>query len=112
MRELDHGAWEGRLLVELEADPEYQRWMRGPESTPIPGSVESATVAQQRAIEALRQVLGASSGEAVLVVAHKHVLALVMCALNGLPLSAFGDTVRDDFTPLELTIQQLERLRG
>jgi broad specificity phosphatase PhoE/HEAT repeat protein len=112
LRELDHGEWEGQLLADLEDDPSFQAWLADPANCLIPGSSESAMVAQQRAIEGLRTVRAAGAGETSLVVAHKHVLALLTCALDGLPLSSFRDVIRNDATPVELTVEQLDRVTG
>lgn len=100
------------LFSELDCDDAYRRWYLDPSSNSIPNSRESASVAQQRGVEALRSVVAACPGEVVLIVAHKHLLALLTCALRGVPLTEFPHLVRDDFTPIEIPSGQLERLFG
>lgn len=110
LRELDHGQWEGQLLSDLQLDASFERWLRNPGAWDIPGGAESALAAQQRAVEGLRTIWSTSQGEKVLVVAHKHLLALVMCALEVQPLSSFTAMIREDAQPIELTRANTDHL--
>jgi broad specificity phosphatase PhoE len=101
LRELDHGVWEGRKVKDLLVCPDaaYARWLADPGSIAIPGGGESVQAAQQRAADALREAAFSSRGEPVLIVGHKHINALLMCALLNEPLTRFGTHVVEDTLP-------------
>jgi broad specificity phosphatase PhoE len=83
-RELDHGEWEGQRIEDLLSLPNspYKRWMEDPGAAPIPGSSETALEAQQRILEGLSEISSTYGGKTVLLVAHKHILAILSCALK------------------------------
>jgi len=112
LRELDHGGWEGREIRELLADPSsgYCSWMEDPASAAIPDSGESVTSAQQRISEAIRDVALSFRGETVLVVGHKHINAILMCALMGVPVRSFRTMIIEDTEPRLLPADRLEAL--
>ena len=74
-------------------------WFFDPGSTRIPGGSESVQTAQQLAAEALRDVALSISGEPVLVSGHKHVNALLMCALLKDPLTRFRSHIVEETLP-------------
>ena len=81
LRELDHGACEGKKEEELLvcADSAYAQWRRG--CTGTCGRCDTAF--------SLR-------GEPVLIVGSEHINALLMCALLKEPLGRFGSHIVED----------------
>lgn len=102
--ELDHGDWEGRYFNDLYSEPSsgFLRWMQDPENSPIPRSLEAATLAQRRIVAGIRHIACAHEEKAVLVVSHKHLIALLMCALEGRPLSSFQCLVDESVEPRKI----------
>lgn len=101
LRELDHGLWEGRTTMELMADPGagYAEWLRDPGSVPIPGSREDAATAQKRIVKTIQGALRQFPGETLLIVTHKHIMALLMCAVEGVSMNQFSAMIREDTDP-------------
>jgi phosphoserine phosphatase len=112
LRELDHGRWEGRRFQDLLEDPVtgYAAWLRRPDLIPIPGGRESAGMAQQRIVEAIRSVALDHPGETVLLVSHKHIRALLRCWLHGLGLERFQDGIDDSTLPEEIPRETVQRI--
>ena len=112
LRELDHGKWEGSKTEELLLDPDsgYAKWLSDPGGVGIPGGSESVPAAQQRAAEAVRDGALSFRGESILIVGHKHINALLMCALLKEPLARFGSHIVEDALPHLLAIDMIERL--
>jgi broad specificity phosphatase PhoE len=111
-RELDHGNWEGRSIPEMLGDSNcnYARWLEDATRVSVPESTESIYMAQQRAMEALRDIVLKYPNETLLVITHKHIRALLQCALKGLPLSEFGRQIDDSLDPIQAPPEQIERL--
>ena len=89
LKEISHGAWEGRLASEIrEAYPELQRaWREAPHTVRLPGG-ESLREVQVRAWEALtRACKGLGEEETLLVVSHDGVNRAILCQVLGLPLA-------------------------
>jgi hypothetical protein len=109
---LDHGKWEGRKVTELVLDEDsgYAKWLSDPGSTAIPGGSETVQAAQQRAAQALRNVALSLCGESVLVIGHKHINALLMCALMKEPFARFGNHIVEDTLPHLLAADAVEAL--
>lgn len=113
LRELDHGAWEGRSLADLASnDDQYSRWIQDPGQVGIPMGSETVQAAQKRACDAILAIVDEYSDERVLVVSHKHLLALLRCALAGLDFSAFAQQVVEDVRPWWVDRDQIERIRS
>ena len=112
LRELDHGDWEGQQIQQLKASQssEYASWLQDPGSVSIPGSKETAESAQQRILEAIRDIALSFRGETVLVVAHKHIIALLKCGLAKAPLSEFGKFIVDDSLSHRVNTKDVIRL--
>lgn len=111
LRELDHGAWEGRTVSELLTDSTsgYAAWLADP-GMPIPGGEESLQAAQHRVVDAIRDIALSARGETVLVVAHKRINGLLMCALWKAPLTAFESYAVDNTIPHLLDRRLLDAL--
>ena len=79
------GKWTGMSYAEVAADAEYQRFLRDPASTGIPGG-ESLLEIQRRAIAAVEQALSdAPSGDAVAIVTHAGVIRVLLSHYMGSP---------------------------
>ncbi len=112
LRELDHGDWEGEQITHLmtSRSSKYSSWLQDPGSVSIPGSKETAESAQQRILEAIRDIALSFRGETVLVVAHKHIIALLMCGLARAPMSEFENFVVEDSLPHRVDTEDISRL--
>jgi len=112
LRELDHGDWEGQQIEQLKASEssKYASWLQDPGSVSIPGSKETADSAQQRILEAIRDIALSFRGETVLVVAHKHIIALLKCGLAKASLSDFGKFIVEDSLPHRVNTKDVSRL--
>ena len=112
LRELDHGRWEGRKTEELLLDPDsgYAKWVSNPGCIPIPGGSESVQAAQQRVAAALRDAALSFRGESILIIGHKHINALLMCALLKEPLARFKNHIVEDVLPHLLPADVVEAL--
>ena len=113
LRELDHGEWEGRQLSELLLDPSsgHAKWLSDPGCIPIPGSSETVQAAQCRVVEGIRDAVMSFRGESLLMIAHKHINALLICALLEEPLTSFRTHILEDTLPHELAAEAVEALR-
>lgn len=109
-RELDHGQWEGKSIEELLEFTEYPQWLSDPTGVSIPGSSESITTAQQRALEAMKDVSLRYGGSTILVVTHKHIRALLECGLQNVSLSNFESRIDESRSPREIPPEQILRL--
>ena len=112
LRELDHGNWEGREVEDLLSDPNsgYAQWLSDPGCMAIPGGSESVQTAQQRAVEVVRDAALSFRGESVLIVAHKHFNAVLMCGLLKRPFTSFTSYIVEDTRPHLLAADAVEAL--
>jgi len=112
--ELDHGEWEGQRIEDLLNLPNspFKRWMEDPGATPIPGSSETALQAQQRILEGLREISSTYGGKTILLVAHKHILAILSCALKNCPLAQFRKEIVESTLPYQLSIETVLSIRS
>jgi len=112
LRELDHGNWEGREVEDLLSDPNsgYAQWLSDPGCMAIPGGSESVQTAQQRAVEAVRDVALSFLDESVLIVAHKHLNAVLMCGLLKRRFTSFASYIVEDTRPHLLAADAVDAL--
>jgi len=99
--ELDHGEWEGQRIEDLTNIPNspFERWMADPSAVLIPRSSETALMAQQRILEGVREICSTYSGKTILLVSHKHILAILNCALKKCPLTQFRNEIVESTLP-------------
>lgn len=111
LRELDHGSWQGRVIDELLSDPssDYGQWLEDPTSIHIPGGSESLAGAQRRIVGAIRDAALKYDG-AILVVTHKHIRAILQCALRDIDLRYFGDQIEESVEPVEVSAHEIQRI--
>lgn len=111
LNEIHHGEWEGLAETELPDLPLYLRWREDPASWELPGA-ESLPSVRDRAVAAMRDILGRheEGNGLVAVVSHQIVLALLRCHVLDRPLSEIRKhalsvasyevlTVGEGFTP-------------
>jgi broad specificity phosphatase PhoE len=111
LRELDHGSWQGRVIDELLSDPNnsFGRWLEDPMSVGIPDGSESLGTAQRRIVGAIRDAALKSEG-AILIVTHKHIRAILQCALLDIGLTQFKDQIDESIEPAEVPAYQIRRI--
>ncbi len=113
LREFDHGTWNGQKVEELLEDPnsEFKRWfIDGDTSVAIPEGPETMEEAQQRIVEAIREIALTYEGERVLVVMHKHIRSMFTCALKGVDLSNFRANINESVEPVEIVDEDLQKI--
>jgi broad specificity phosphatase PhoE len=114
LREFDHGTWEGKNIQELLRDSAsgYATWLSDPGSIEIPGGSETVLAAQQRVVDAVLDAATSFRGQTILIVGHKHINALLMCALLGEPLTSFRTQIVENTLPHLLPSDTVQRLAG
>jgi probable phosphoglycerate mutase len=97
LREIDHGRWEGLTRKEVEArfPDEYAAWDQDP-YTYAPEGGEAGVRVMARALPALREMVQASAGHAIVVVSHKATIRLMLCALLGIDARGYRDRLDQD----------------
>jgi probable phosphoglycerate mutase len=92
LREIDHGAWDGRIEDEVARDDPaaYRVWQEHPGTSSAPGGENGYAVAARAVpvVEAIRAAHAGSDGD-VLVVSHKAVIRVVACALLGIDVDRY-----------------------
>eukprot|EP01116_Phalansterium_solitarium_P007424 TRINITY_DN20087_c0_g1_i1.p1 TRINITY_DN20087_c0_g1~~TRINITY_DN20087_c0_g1_i1.p1 ORF type:complete len:244 (-),score=68.38 TRINITY_DN20087_c0_g1_i1:145-876(-) len=103
LREMSHGAWEGktRAEVELAFADEYAQWQEDP-FTFAPRGGEAGLQVLARALPVIRDVVSRHPGETILVVSHKATIRLVIGSLLGFDLRRYRDNL--DQSPCCLNI--------
>jgi len=111
LNEIHHGDWEGLAESELPDIELYRRWRDDPSACTLPGA-ESLQSVHDRAVAAMRDIMGRhQEGDGlVAVVSHQIVLAVLKCYVLDRPWSQIRRhalsvasyevlTVGDGFTP-------------
>lgn len=83
--DIDYGRWQGVPLAEVKRTypDEYRAWNEAPESVQMPGG-ESLEDVRRRAMESLERISRAHCGSTVLVVTHRVVNKVLLCAVMDL----------------------------
>jgi broad specificity phosphatase PhoE len=91
----DFGQWQGLSLREVKDKYKklYEQWAQSPQLVEIPGG-ESLDVVRERALKVVNEVIARHSG-AVVLVAHRVVNKVLICALLGLDNSHFWNIKQD-----------------
>jgi probable phosphoglycerate mutase len=107
-RELDHGEWEGQRIEDLLNLPnsQFERWMADSGAVLIPGSSETALTAKQRILDGVREICSTYDGKTILLVSHKHILAILNCALRKCPLTQFRNEIVESTLPYKARTQR------
>ena len=103
LREIDHGHWEGipHKQVEREFAAEYAAWNADPLNTTIPGG-ESGKAVLDRAMPALKSIVGGHRGQTVLIVSHKATNRLLIATLMGMDARRYRDRLGQDVACLNI----------
>jgi probable phosphoglycerate mutase len=90
LREVDFGKAEGHTLDELHASYPARtcEFLSDPVAHPFPGA-ENMTLAAERVLGRLREIVAGHRSESVLVIGHSTVLRLALCRWLGIPLSGY-----------------------
>jgi broad specificity phosphatase PhoE len=112
LREIDHGAWEGDVIEELEANlvSAWHAWRVDPVGQPIPDGSETLEQAQARAVAAVQEAVARHPEDVLLLVMHMHIRAALLCALRGVGLDQFHAQSVRAVAPLPITEEELERI--
>jgi broad specificity phosphatase PhoE len=94
--DLNFGEWEGLSIEEVKKRylDLYQRWQQEPHRVIFPGG-EGLDAVRSRVIEAVGDVVARHPQEAVVLVSHRVVLKVLICALLGLANSHFWNIGQD-----------------
>jgi alpha-ribazole phosphatase len=90
LREIGYGEWEGQLEHEIETvhKREFDAWAADPGRVSPPGG-ETAYQVAERALAAVHSIQAQHADGHVMVVTHKGVIRIVVCALLGIEVSLF-----------------------
>jgi probable phosphoglycerate mutase len=92
LREIDHGAWDGRLESEVAVDDAqaFRAWQEHPGWRAAPGGENGYAVAARAVpvVQAIRDAHGGVDGD-LLVVSHKAVIRAVACGLLGVDVDRY-----------------------
>jgi len=106
--DLDFGEWQGHPLKEVrEKYPEvYRAWRERPQEVTFPGG-ENLDRVRERAWEGFLKVVGENADQTVVIVSHRVITKVLICAALGLDNSHFWQ-IKQDTT----AINCLEYSRG
>jgi len=94
LREVDHGAWDGRLAQEVARDDAaaFTAWQEHPGWRSAPGGENGFAVAARAVavVDAVRSRHAADTGD-VLVATHKAVVRAVACVLLGIDVDRYRE---------------------
>lgn len=107
--DLDYGKWQGLPHQEVKASYQelYAEWLKNPHRVKIPGG-ESLGDVTKRAIGVVDRVIGQHEGRVVLV-SHRVVNKVLICALLGLDNSHFWN-IRQDVGAITTFVCEDDRL--
>jgi broad specificity phosphatase PhoE len=94
--DMSFGDWEGHAHQEIrKMDNEtYRRWVESPHLVKLPGG-ESLDDVRGRAMAALEEVLRKHSEKTIVLVSHRVVCKVMICAILGLDNSHFWQIAQD-----------------
>jgi broad specificity phosphatase PhoE len=96
LTDIDYGIWQGmsRQQVKNQCPGDYGLWITAPHKVRFEEG-ESLDDVQVRALKAFEQISGRHRGQNVVVVSHRVVNKVLLCALLGLDNSHFWSLVQD-----------------
>ncbi len=94
--DMSFGAWEGHPLQEVKASDgeRYRQWREEPHRLKLPGG-ESLDEVRQRSVAALEEVILRHPEETVILVSHRVINKVILCAILGLDNSHFWQILQD-----------------
>lgn len=95
--ELNYGLWEGLTPAEVlnRFPTEYKRWVRNP-ALASPSKGETGNSLVRRAGPTLDQLTTRHAGETIVIVGHKALNRLLICAQLGIPLKRCRNAIEQD----------------
>lgn len=96
LTDLNFGEWEGKSFREVEKNYReiYHKWLKSPHQLRIPGG-ESLLEVKKRAVEALNQIAKKNVGRNIVIVTHRVVCKVLLCAILDLGNSHFWKIKQD-----------------
>lgn len=97
INDLDFGEWQGMTPAEVEEKyPDlYRRWQLAPHTVDFPGG-ESLAALRARAFGAMRELAGRHAGRAFVLVTHRVVCKVLLCAALGLDNAHYWQIDQDN----------------
>lgn len=94
--DMSFGNWEGQAHQEIKKNDSetYRRWREEPHLVRLPGG-ESLDDVRVRSTAALEKVIPKHSGKSLVLVSHRVVCKVLICAILGLDNSHFWQIVQD-----------------
>jgi broad specificity phosphatase PhoE len=94
--DMSFGNWEGQAHQEIKKNDSetYRRWREEPHLVRLPGG-ESLDGVRARSMAALEKVIPKHSGKSLVLVSHRVVCKVLICAILGLDNSHFWQIVQD-----------------
>jgi len=88
--DLDYGDWQGfsEKIVKEQYPHLYQEWKMHPQGVKIPGG-ESLRKVRVRAVQGLKRIVSREKEGTIIIVSHRVVGKVLICALLGLDNSSF-----------------------
>ncbi len=95
--DMDFGKWQGLTLREVESlyPKLYQEWQHKPHLVKIPEG-ESLGRVRRRSASALKDILAKEEDGVVVIVSHRVVIKVLLCAILGLGNSSFWKIRQDN----------------
>ncbi len=93
LTDLDFGDWQGKSIDDVRNTATFRDWLEHPESVQLPHG-ERLDSARQRAVAMVTEAVKRYKGSVVLVT-HRVIVKLLVCALLGLDNSHFWDIGSD-----------------
>ncbi len=93
LNDLDFGEWQGKTVEDVKGSPAFGNWIAHPERVVLPGG-ESLAGARQRAFSFVEDAVAKHNGKVVLVT-HRVIVMLLVCALLGLDNGHFWNIKSD-----------------
>jgi broad specificity phosphatase PhoE len=94
--DINYGNWEGKSLSEVKETFKdlYQKWTKDPHLLRIPDG-ETLDEVRMRAVTGLNQIIAKHKEETIVIVSHRVVNKVLICALLGLDNSCFWRIKQD-----------------
>lgn len=100
------GQWQGvaKAEVKFKFKDVFDAWAVNPEQARIPGGENFAAV-RQRAVKALEEIIAENVGKTILIVTHRVITKILLCAALGLDGSYFWSINQDNCCINVLSLQ-------
>ena len=94
--DMSFGTWEGQALKDVQRDDHerYEQWKKAPHKVKLPNG-ETLDEVRDRAMTALGEVIKKHGDETVILVSHRVINKVLLCAILGLDNSHFWQVSQD-----------------